>query len=94
MDIPNKISVLGTEFTIKVEAMKHGELGDFDYEKRLIRIHKGIKDPAITESALLHEIIHASLTVAGINQLIKEDLEEALVWALEHSLTNLYQRKS
>ena len=91
MNLPSKVTVLGTEFTIKIAALKGGDLGLFDYAARTITIHKGIKEQRVAESALLHEIIHASLAISGVNQLFKEDLEEAITWCLEHSLINLYE---
>lgn len=64
--------------------------GDTDETTRVIRISTAY--PKIRQkSTLVHEILHAILRVSGIKQLIKDDIEEALVIAIENGLESIIE---
>ena len=85
MKRPKKVKILGKTYKIKYLKKlgnKH-TVGYVNSLKRVIKIKEGVQE--ITESALLHEIIHAILMELGFEE---ENKNEHLVCSLE---TGLYQ---
>ncbi len=79
------VSVLGVNFIVKYSDLSKEELcGDCDVNKRIIRISTHIT-PDEQVSTLFHECIHAALGIAGINNLITEEVEEAIVCCIENA---------
>jgi hypothetical protein len=68
------------------------EFGETDiYEHK---IHFNPKQSAVQmHSTRLHEYIHAILQVSGVNELLDEKSEEAVVKAIEHGLAPLIKFK-
>ena len=105
-NFPESQSILGLPFTVECHPTLPGEKTDKEGEeswgdtliaKRRIRV---AIEPHETEeqleSTLLHETIHGILGVSGLAEILEgadENLEEALVVALEHGLHPLYQRR-
>jgi hypothetical protein len=96
--LPSAVSVLGQTFSVQVVAGLRDTDGEelfglTDGDRRLIRVCSAKNDAEGLEATLLHEVIHATLYVAGLNELMDERLEEGLVRALEHGLGRLYARR-
>jgi len=96
--LPTKVSILGVPFTIeyRTDLKCDGEdvMGLTTGSERKISICVSKNDsPEKIESVLAHEIMHAILYVTGHSETIDEKVEEAVVLALEHGLTQLYRRK-
>ena len=85
--LPESIVILGKTVEIKIKKMDEN-LGEFCSEKMRITIDpKQSNDEAA--KTLLHEITHCILHITGLHFLLTEDLEEAIVRALEHALGDL-----
>ena len=69
--------------------------GDTDKGRKRIRIdlanNRGLTD---LKSTLLHECLHAILAQSGIDNMLTDEVEEAIVVALEHGLSPLVEFKS
>jgi len=64
--------------------------GDTDKNKKLIRIDlKYCKSDSMLTSTLLHEFIHAILGQTGLDNLLTDEVEEAIVVAIENGLAPL-----
>ncbi len=92
--LPRSISVLGKVFTVKLVAnLKDSDgsplFGITDPNSRTITLCSSA-DQASLESTFFHELIHATLAVAGVSELLDEKLEESLTVALENGLSGLY----
>ena len=79
-----KIKILGKDIEVKEVHLK-GLHGDFDGDKMLIRVHKGLS-PENRQLTIKHELFHSALFISGVNELLTVELEEAIVRCLEHSL--------
>ena len=90
---PTKIDIMGIEFKIVYpkKISDDGVLGECDYTSRVIKIQANLKED-LFESCLRHEVIHAILGMCGISHLLKHEMEEAIVLAIEHGLDGLYER--
>ena len=91
--LPDSVPILGEDFTVKSEEMKDAA-GDTMGGHRRIRIDFSDHDSQDeVESTLLHETMHAILYVSGVSNLLEENVEEAIIVALEHGLHKLYARR-
>ena len=88
------IPILGIPFNVQYveEVDKEQSYGETEGPERSIKI-KSTATPEIREATLLHETMHAILYTSGVGELLEENLEEAVVVALENGLSQLYQRK-
>jgi len=90
---PTQLDIMGTTFRIvqvkKID--KDDSMGECEPLQRTIKIKAGLNDEMF-ESTLLHEVIHAILTITGQAEYLKHEQEEAIVLALEHGLGPLYGR--
>lgn len=96
-NLPKKISILGQTFKIEtVENMKDTDgselLGLMTGHQRSIKLSSNLTD-ANRDEVLLHEIIHAVLYISGVSNLLKDNIEESIVVALEHGLNGIYKLK-
>ena len=94
---PTAVPILGQSFDIayKEHLQEDGEdvYGQTDTKEFNIGIDKkSNKDPKTFEATLMHETIHGILGVSGLNELLDEKLEEAIVVAIENGLKHLYVR--
>ena len=85
MGIPFKVT-----YVAKID--KENSMGESNGAERRIKIQKGL-DTSIEEATLMHEIIHSILYLTGQAEQLNEDQEEGLVLALEHGLSQIYERK-
>jgi len=84
------VKILGKK--IKIEVSKGmDDHGDFNSAKHLIRLN-GRDSKSEREKTLFHELIHASLFIGGINELLTEELEEAIVRNIEHGIFPILKR--
>lgn len=72
----------------KMEA--EGLAGEFSGET--IRLNPR-QSKAALESTVFHELIHAALSIGGVNEILSERQEEAVAHCLENLLAPLYRRK-
>ena len=95
MEKPTWINIMGIPFEIKYpKKMSKDVLGETRGTSREILIKPELQGE-VFEATLLHEIVHAVLYVSGIAELFEtEKEEEAIVVALEHGLSQLYERKA
>lgn len=84
--LPEKISVLGRVFDIKVTNLK-GLYGDCTPQKGIIRLSQS-QTLEEAKATLFHEAVHAALFVSGMNELLGEK-EEALVRCFEHTFSHI-----
>ena len=61
--------------------------GDYDPKTNIIRLMKG--HPDIMRDTLLHEIIHAVLSITGVSRDLSDPAEERIVRALAPALDAL-----
>jgi hypothetical protein len=89
------VPVLGVPFEVQFVKDVDAEhsYGETEGPERRIKVKKSLP-PDMLEATLLHEIIHAILYTSGVGEMLNENLEEAIVVALENGLSQLYQRKS
>jgi Zn-dependent peptidase ImmA (M78 family) len=100
---PKQVKILGRKFKIKyvtVEAIakKHGlaAVGLMDWEKKEIFISKALNEHD-TLLTLVHEFVHVSHYVTGLNQVIAPEIQELLcetTAALFEDIRDLLQSKS
>ena len=77
-----KIKVLGQSVTVtEVAGLKnedgHACHGLCEVQRRAISIDKGLDDGSY-DRVLRHEVFHMRVGIAGINEMMSEELEEAL----------------
>lgn len=85
--LPKSITILGKEFKIVVTSLK-GLHGDCNVSDKLIRIHQNLtKDEAL--STLFHEAIHGALGISALNEMLSENLEEAIVRLIENAFADI-----
>ena len=96
--VPSKIKLFGKTITVQRQTMKEHEFGEYLQHRYLININSKLDDTAALQT-LFHEILHASLHISGVSQLIPQsadtdsnvegpDLEEAIVVCLENALSD------
>jgi len=79
----NSITIMGRE--VKIIKKKMDDLhGEFNGDKNTIYISNKLKDKEL-EDTILHEAIHAVFFYSGLNELLAEDKEEAIVRCLEYN---------
>lgn len=82
--LPGSLVISGHDFEVELAHMED-RYGDCDVTKRKIRIDP--TEPLDRQwETLFHETIHAVLGLSGYSELLKDDLEEALVVLLQHQL--------
>lgn len=89
MSRPEKVTILGKEIKIiyKIDD-NSGLMGEYDPKTKTITI----VDHPDFESTLFHECGHACLDISGISRLLKENIEEAIIAAIENGLFGIYKR--
>lgn len=92
---PNRVNIMGTEFTVKYAKLSGGDMGETKGNARIITIDPKLRGEEL-KSTTIHEIIHAILHVTGQAEILAsygEHVEESLVVALEHGLTPMIELK-
>ena len=85
-----EISILGQTITIEHRKPKKETVGEYNIHNRTIYLNNNLKgDEAIR--VLVHEMQHAALNIAGITDLISEEIEEALCTIAESYYTDLLE---
>ena len=88
---PSEILIGGHLFTIEYKKMT--DFGAIDVDKRIISIRKNLPKET-TLDTILHEAIHACLSLSGLGFLIDNDnFEEALVRAIENLVVPTFKRE-
>ncbi len=94
--LPKKVKVLGRTITVVRGPMKEEEFGEYKQHKYQITINNKLNHTEAMQT-LFHEILHASLHISGISQLIPVpadgedtgvDLEEGIVVCLENAISH------
>lgn len=84
--LPDKVEILGTAFAISYQKRIAGNLfGETLPDTKRIKIKSDLT-PAALEATLFHEMMHAALFMSGLSQIVTEDMEEAIIRAIEHGL--------
>ena len=84
----DSIMICGKKVTIeRIDNYRsvHGLYGTFHLSELSIKVDAELKGKMLFET-LAHEMIHATLAISGVGFLLTNDIEEAIVRALEHSL--------
>ena len=81
MQLPESVEIAGLTFRVVTREME-GTYGSMQFDKREIAIVPGLT-PIETLATLRHEMMHASLSAAGLSHAEKYD-EEPIVRALEN----------
>ena len=88
---PSEILIGGHLFTIEYKKMT--DFGNLDFDKRTIHIKKNMNEEE-TLDTILHEAVHACLSLSGLGFLIDNDnFEEALVRAIENLVVPTFKRE-
>ena len=89
--IPKSITLLGKKIKIHYEPMETN-LGLSNFSEMAIYINskQSIEE---AKNTLLHECMHMILYIAGVSFMFDENLEEAIVRALEHGLVDIVKFK-
>ena len=81
-DLPSHIIILGQKFRIEVCDMDENDYGETLGYERLIKISKH-QSKELVMHTLFHEAVHAALHVTGQTSLLSDNMEEAVVMAME-----------
>ena len=88
-ELPEKIIVLGQEFTVKLSPdMMEGDYGNCLGMEYLIKISDKLS-PEIAAQTLFHEAIHAAFYVSGIAEIVTNKQEEAIVVMIENAFRHI-----
>ena len=85
--LPRQITVMGRVFDVQISNLK-GADGDCLIAESRIRIHQA-QSLESAKATLWHEVIHAALGISGLNELLTDSLEEAIVRCFEHSFSDV-----
>lgn len=89
---PFTLSIGGKDWRVIWEDLGKDEYGECDPYIRTIKL--AANQPAdMVESTLFHEIVHAALATAGLDNIITGDQNEAIAYCLENLMAPLYKRK-
>ena len=94
MKKPTNVTIMGIPFEVRhpQNVDKEKSYGEMQGAERVIKIKESLKGP-VFEATLLHEVLHGILYTTGHSELFTVEQEEALVLALEHGISPLYERK-
>jgi len=82
--LPSTVNILSVPYTVEIGPLADpSDFGESNGSERTIRIRD---TSPFHPSTLLHEICHQVLYVSGLTNLLTDELEEAIVTALEHGL--------
>ena len=88
---PTLIEVGGINFKIIYKELE--DFGQMDFDKKTIYIRKGMSSEDNFDT-LMHEVLHAALSVSGISYVIDEDkLEEGIIRCVDHLLFPIYKKE-
>lgn len=88
-DIPNHVYPCGKKFKVTVGSMPLNTYGETHGVDKTITLNGSPKKKRHLHSTLYHEYIHAILHCTGLSQMLSEELEEALVVAMEENTFHL-----
>lgn len=92
--LPAIVRVGGLDYTIKrwnrQAADNAGAFGMCDRATQVILIQDGLP-PQLEAHVVLHEVLHAAYSAAGMNAIPEHISEERLVGALTHQLTQVWR---
>lgn len=83
-----RIELLGQQWTVRVVGsaeMCDDTQGECHFERREILISNSLDGPH-RDSVLLHECLHAILSISGLSEVLGERLEEAVITSVENGL--------
>ena len=98
MKIPKSVVVLGRRFTVKVVSREYiekeigiGVMGGMNYSRKLILISNNMskEDMLVT---YFHELCHAGMYVAGLNQIIDPSVQEILCETLGNTFYDVIKK--
>lgn len=89
--LPTKVELMGKTIPIVRKPLKNA-YGMFYRTQFRIEIDTDCPDELL-EQTLLHELVHAALTISGVYQVLENDVEEAICLCLEN-LTTVYKPRS
>lgn len=95
--VKKSVPVMGQKYSIEYYDNiktddKEDVYGDTDKGKKRIRIDlSNNKSQSLVRSTLLHEVLHAILSQSGLDNLLTDEVEEAIVVAIEHGLFPLVE---
>jgi hypothetical protein len=94
--IPSSVPILGVEYQVLHRELPKGQFGEnpADILQTIYVDKKKHENQDQLNNTLLHESIHAILYVSGIASILEQaghdSLEEGIVVALEHGLSQIY----
>ena len=88
---PTSIDVGGMTFKIVYKELE--DFGQMDFDKKIIYLRKGMKSEDNFDT-LMHEVLHASLSVSGISYVIDDDkLEEGTIRCADHLFFPIFKEE-
>lgn len=89
--LPESVQIGSQTILIRVAKLKDA-FAEYNTETYTVTVDPDT-DPSRVEMYMFHELVHASLHVSGVDQVLELRVEEAICWALQHQLFPLYNRK-
>ncbi len=91
-DIPETITIAGRDIKIVWKDFEE-TYGQYVHDKREIHLARRIQDSeAMVWQTLYHELVHAALGMAGLDHVLGDDNEEAVVRCIEHLLFPVFDK--
>lgn len=91
--LPTSVVIGGRRIKVVFKEMKD-TWGEYIHDKREIRMSLKLKPADKNKAAwetLVHECVHACLAMAGLDHILEESTEEAVVRCLEHMFLPLIE---
>jgi len=88
---PTSIEIGGITFKIIYKELE--DFGQMDFDKKTIYIRKGMSSEDNFDT-LMHEVLHASLSVSGISYVIDElNVEEGIIRCADHLFFPIFKEE-
>lgn len=80
---PKNVKILGQTISIKVKDLE-SDHGQFVFDDKTIYLSSNPEHANDQWATLLHEMIHACLTISGVSEVLAPGVEEAICRSLEN----------
>ncbi len=90
---PTSIEIGGITFKIIYKELE--DFGQMDFDKKIIYIRKGMKSEDNFDT-LMHEVLHASLSVGGMSYVVDNDelnVEEGIIRCADHLFFPIFKEE-
>lgn len=81
---PRSVKVLGKRIKIKIKELEDSDHGGYSHDDKTIYLSDDEDQMKDRWATLLHEMVHACLTISGVSEVLGIDREEAVCRAIEN----------